>query len=146
MCHQTRGMSRSRRNSSSAAIGMRQERWMRNAVRRREKHSFRTVFGASFNRSAASSTVKRSRKNKTLADGISLFSALIGMSHILSAPKLAEHQVRSNVAPEEAPEHANKNSLMRLCPRKRPWALLGGTPYPLASLRNFWLAANPLLI
>ena len=62
---------------------------MRNAVRRREKHSFRTVFGASFNRSAASSTVKRSRKNKTLADGISFFSALIGMSHILSAPKLA---------------------------------------------------------
>jgi hypothetical protein len=44
MRHQTRRMSRFRRNSSSAASGICQERWMRNAVTRREKYSFRTVF------------------------------------------------------------------------------------------------------
>jgi hypothetical protein len=52
---------------------------MRNAVRRRDRHSFRTVFGASFNRSAASATVRRSRNNEASTSGISIFFALIGM-------------------------------------------------------------------
>lgn len=78
---------------------------MRSAVRRREKHSFRTVFGASFNRSAASSTVKRSRKNATLADGNSLLSVLIGMSHIIVRTKVVQStKSGASVSSEEARE------------------------------------------
>jgi hypothetical protein len=88
---------------------------MRNAVRRREKHSFRTVFGASFKRAAASSTVKRSRKNATLADGILLFSALIGMSHIMSSPRLAR-------AP--SPEQCCVRRRAGTCEQKQPNASL----------------------
>jgi hypothetical protein len=39
---------------------------------------------------------------------------------------------------------AQHSSLYEFWPRKKAWVLIGGTPYPLAKLRNFRPAANPL--
>jgi hypothetical protein len=40
---------------------------------------------------------------------------------------------------------APRSSLNEFCPRKEAWALIGGTPYPLAKLRKFRFVAESLL-